>query len=751
MTSGSRWTASATARSIRHSFARRRRAAWISGWLLLAPAAAQTPSDPLTRLDQAVAAAEASVRSGELEVAESRYRSALLDAWMIAGGLHAAAGRLREARDAFGQASRSAVDADAAFRSLAMVHLQMGEAGEAIALLTRFASRAPGDLRARRLLAQALVANGQTAEAVQTLEEARAAAPDDPEIAFLLASGYLRVKKIDEAERLFAEVTAARPIAQTWVLIGRTYRDAGFYDRARTALTAALKKDPRARRAHYYLGTTALMAEGIVRLEEAIGEFRQELKLSPEDPAANLRLGMALVEAQRPSQALPALEIAARTASSAESWHYLGRCQLSLDRTADAVASLRRALELAEAAVDESRVRNIHYQLALALRRTGESAGAELHFGKAKEASARRAGAEREQLGRYLADAADPDPEAAPPIALDSPFAALAPAARADLERRVKTALARAYLNLGVMRAQARQFERAVEFFEDAAVVDPDFPLVQYSLGVARFNSQHYAQATAPLARALASDPGNAEVRRMLALGHFNAGAYAEAAELLAADPSRQSDPSLQYAYGLALVRSDRAAEAETIFSRLLAEHGDTAELHVILGQAHAQQGEYDAAVQSLERARRLKPDVADAHAALGSIYLKQGRLADAAAALRAELRVNPADPVVRHTLATVLDLDGQPAEAIALLREVLGRKPDFANARYLLGKILLAQGDLQEAAAHLETAVQLSPGEASYHYQLAQAYLKLGRRDLSDRHFSTYRELKDKGRGGAS
>jgi len=120
-------------------------------------------------------------------------------------------------------------------------------------------------------------------------------------VSFALASAYLRVKKLAAGERLFAEVLKARPLPATYVLIGRTYRDAVYLDQARTAFETALKKDPRARRAHYYLGTLAVLGEGVLRLDEAIAEFRQELKLAPDDPVANLRLGMALVEAQRPN------------------------------------------------------------------------------------------------------------------------------------------------------------------------------------------------------------------------------------------------------------------------------------------------------------------------------------------------------------------------------------------------------------------------------------------------------------------
>ena len=50
----------------------------------------------------------------------------------------------------------------------------------------------------------------------------------------------------------------ARPIPQTHVLIGRAYRDAGEYERARAELQRPLAQDPGVRRAHYYLGMVAL-------------------------------------------------------------------------------------------------------------------------------------------------------------------------------------------------------------------------------------------------------------------------------------------------------------------------------------------------------------------------------------------------------------------------------------------------------------------------------------------------------------
>jgi Flp pilus assembly protein TadD len=333
-----------------------------------------------------------------------------------------------------------------------------------------------------------------------------------------------------------------------------------------------------------------------------------------------------------------------------------------------------------------------------------------------------------------------------PPSAL---LAKLQPAERLEIRRRLTDALARAYLNLGVMQAQAGRYARAAELLEDAAHVDAAFPQVQYSLGVAYFNAQRYTQAVAPLSRALDASPDNVILRRMLAIACLNTDAYEKAAALLASDRGRDADPSLQYAYGLALVRSDHAAEAESIFSRLLTEHADTPELSVVLGHAYAQQGNYDAAIDALRRALRLRHDVADANSALGVIYLKQGKFPEAEAALRAELQSHPGDVKARETLATALDLLGRQDDALGELRTVLESRPEFAAARYLTGKILLSRGAQAEAATHLEIAARLAPDDANIHFQLARAYEQLGRAELARQEFATYQQLKEKQRRG--
>ncbi len=579
---------------------RRWLAGLVLGSLLASRAGAESRPDPLAAFERAAAAAESSLQKGELPAAETHCREAVFEGWLLMAALERLEGRLTEAEEARRSATTFAADGPTALQSLAVAHLQAGATAPAIEILRGLAAKDPRDVEIRRLLAHALAAAGQLEPAVQQLDEASSTPPADPEQAFVLATEYLWLKRFDRAERLFAQLVEARPISQTHVLIGRAYRDAGEYGRARAELQAALAQDPKVRRAHYYLGMVILADAGTGpdRLARAIAEFQEELKLAPEDPLTNDQLGLTLLDDERPAEARPAFETAIHGDARALYLYHLGRCHLALDRPADAASASRRALELAEEqGASASDLQKIHYQLGLALRKLGSADAA------AQLAEARRQATQDVPLAREGVATEGSDPAAQLPRSQ-----------RRELKGRVTTGLARAYLNLGVLQAQGHaavpaneRFAQAAELFAKAAALDPDLPQVQSSLGVARFNARQFDQATGPLTRALADHPEDSGLKRMLAMSWLNTEAWEKAAALLEDDPERGTDVSLQFAYGLALVRSRRAAEAEKVLLEVLARQGDSADLRVLLGQAYSEQGKNELARQQFEASRQLK------------------------------------------------------------------------------------------------------------------------------------------------
>lgn len=725
----------------------------ISLLLLASPAAAAAEGPaPTETLERALAEAEEALRLGESELAESRYRRALAEGWLILGSLRVGSGELRAALDAFERAASVSLETRRAALAVSLLRLELGEARDAIPALRDLLARRPDDGEARRLFARALLAEGRAAEALEELEVLRAQDPGDLETAFTLATGYLRLGEPEAAAELLELIAREVATPQAWILAGRTYRDFGEHERAREALLTALELDPETPRAHYYLGTVELLEEGRLGLEAAEQSFRRELELRPDDPVAQLYLGLVLVETRRYREALPALETAAAAPGSrADALHFLGQAHLGLGELEAAEKALRGALALAgeEAAQRPEELSSIHYKLGQTLRRAGDEEGARHHFEQAERYTVELTDQSRDRLARYLAT----DDEAGGGAGLfvsalsTLTLPGVSGERAAQLAGATASALARAYLNLGILELQSGRPAAATDLLAAGAELAPGFPQLQRSLGVAAFNAERYRQAVEPLERALAEQPDDRALRNMLAMAWLNVEEYARAAELLAGDARRSLSPQLEYAYGLALVRSGRADEAQPVFDRLLRQHADWPELNVLLGQAHAERSEYPAAERFLRRALELDPEVPEAHAALGLLHLRRGELDAAQAELERELELHPGDLRNRFHLATVLDLNRQSDAARAELSRILEAEPAHGDARYLLGKILLTAGETEAAAEQLEIAAQLQPEEPNVHYQLGQAYQKLGRREAAAERFERFRELKERSR----
>ena len=537
---------------------------------LLAASSLGQADDPIARLGRSMAAAEARLAAGDLAAAEQLYRNALFEGLVLLGTLDRLGGRVDNARQQLSRAMAFVPDDPGAALALASAQLQAGDAAQAVTVLEAQPAAGARDLETTRVLARAQASAGRTAEALRTLEEGATASPDDPEAGFVIAGEYLWLKQVDAAERLFARVVERRPLALTHVLIGRAYRDAGEYERARRELRRALELDPEVRRAHYYLGTVAVSdpAPGPDRLEAAIAEFREELRSAGDDPLVLDQLGTTLLEAARPDEALAALERAAGLEPRALYVYDLGRAQLALGRPADAAASQRRALQLAgEQGGGEAELEKIHYQLGIALSRQGAAQQAKQHLDEARRLAARWTDTSRRVTTVNPAGMAGSRPGVASmAVAESSPLAQLPAPRRHELADQVRLALAQGYLNLGVMQARQQQLARAAELFGTASELAPEFPGVQYALGVARYNTGEFDKATEPLSRALAGDPGNATLRRMLAMARLNTGAHQKAVELLEGDPELASNPDLRLALGMAYRGLGQAAKANEQF-----------------------------------------------------------------------------------------------------------------------------------------------------------------------------------------
>jgi len=203
--------------------------------------------------------------------------------------------------------------------------------------------------------------------------------PHDPEILFMAAHVYA-----DLSTRSSQELTDAAPDSPLVIeLNAENFEKHGDWSKAIAEYRVLLKREPTMPGIHYRIGQIILnLPATATSNEDARKEFEQELKVYPQNAAAEYFLG----ELARKSGHLPhAIEhftnATKLNAGLAEPYFGLGRCLLDAGRAADAVGPL----ETAEKLTPENPT--IHFTLAHAYQQVGRKADAAREFALQKSTS----------------------------------------------------------------------------------------------------------------------------------------------------------------------------------------------------------------------------------------------------------------------------------------------------------------------------------------------------------------------------
>jgi tetratricopeptide (TPR) repeat protein len=739
------------------------------------PSASRAADDPAKALQSEFQAAKASLAAGDTGSAEDHY----IDT--VALGLR----QLAQISLSLGNADQAANYLDSALKlkpddvetqvDAAGVWFRKGDAVKARSLLKSVLAKEPSHARAHGMLGRIYVFEGDPDHAIQELKTSIDLQRDaDFETRYFLGIAYLTAKKLPEASALFQQLQSTMgESAALHMLFGRAYLVAKIPQQAIPEFRQAIKLDPRYPRAHGFLGYAYLehyQEEGYPQARE---EFEKELKNHPDEYQVQELLGIANVNLRDFPAAEAALLRAARLhPQEASVYLYLGETYAATNRVKQAVDVLEKYVSMV-GNPQEDRLREVsraYYLLGQNLRRLGRDDDARkalLRSQQIREAKfkydvkhifAENKGSEDDGEGRVsdrVADILDvgsveqkQGAQAMAQQGLPAASAGKEPVAKETEAARqyrsfVGEILASSYNDLGVMRAKASRFPEAAAFFKQASAWQPDLPGLDRNWGLASFRAGLYREAVPPLERQLKAHPDDSFIRQLLGLSYSMLENDAKVVEVL--QPLRDhppDDPGLLLAWGTALVHTRQSAAAAAIFRRLLEQNSGNASLHLLLGQASAQQKDYTGAISEIGKALQLDPRLTEAHYYAGLVYLERKELESAAREFRAELAIRPNDARTMYHLGYTLLLEEQLPESVALLRQVTKAMPDYELAYFELGRALLQQEDANGAIENLETAKKLSPDHTAVYFQLSQAYRRAGRVQEAGRELAAYQKL---------
>ncbi|HEX7996976.1 MAG TPA: tetratricopeptide repeat protein [Pyrinomonadaceae bacterium] len=159
--------------------------------------------------------------------------------------------------------------------------------------------------------------------------------------------------------------------------------------------------------------------------------------------------------------------------------------------------------------------------------------------------------------------------------------------------------------------------------------------------------------------------------------------------------------------------RDDEARRAAVeLYRQALAKRPRIAAAHVGLARLLSELNDYDAALDEIDRARKLRPVYPEASAVEGRILRADADNEGAIAAFRRAIREARGFQPEAHTgLALLLEEKGRNDEAVAEFRKALAQLDDTEPVVYqLLGALYEKMENYREAVAAYEKYLQLAP-----------------------------------------
>lgn len=177
----------------------------------------------------------------------------------------------------------------------------------------------------------------------------------------------------------------------------------------------------------------------------------------------------------------------------------------------------------------------------------------------------------------------------------------------------------------------------------------------------------------------------------------------------------------------LTLLRGNRLAEAQALFSQVCAQSAEDVDAWYFLSCIHGMQGNMDDAEQCCQRVIALRPDHSEAHVNLGNVLLSQGKLEEAVRHYQTAVRSNPNNTRALVSLGNALSSLGDHSGAAESYQAALRISPNFAEIYFGLGNSQMAQNKYDEAIDSFRHAIGLNPNYAAAYNNLGNAYKELG------------------------
>jgi tetratricopeptide (TPR) repeat protein len=282
--------------------------------------------------------------------------------------------------------------------------------------------------------------------------------------------------------------------------------------------------------------------------------------------------------------------------------------------------------------------------------------------------------------------------------------------------------------NLGAALAGLGRFAEAIPEYKTALKQSPNVPWARLNLALAYYKMGRISDAATQLVRVHSEETDNQQATLLLGDCYLRMGQNADVIRVLEPEQKKHpQDMGIAYLLGTAYIRNKQVEPGQMLVDRIL-RNGDSAEAHLMLGEAKMNMADYAGARDEFAKAAALNSDLPEVHVLYAKALQFTGDSDQSVKEFKAELARDPYNFDSNLMLGAMARNEQDYAQAEKYFTRAVETKPGDPGARYQLALIALDQNKLEDSRQKLEALTKESPQFTEAHVSLSLVYYRLKR-----------------------
>jgi len=287
------------------------------------------------------------------------------------------------------------------------------------------------------------------------------------------------------------------------------------------------------------------------------------------------------------------------------------------------------------------------------------------------------------------------------------------------------------------------QLASAVNSYEKAITIKPDYSKAHYNLGGAFHELCQYEDSVKSYESSLAINPDYSEAHNNLGNVLRDSGQLDEAISSYEQALIIKPDyVEVHYSLGIIFHELGQFVEAVKSYQQALKINPEFSEAHNNLGNVFKDLGQLDVAVKSYKKALKINPKFSECHNNLGNAFKDLGQLDEAVKSYQKALEINPDYPALHNNLGIAFCELRQLNNAVKSFENALIHNPDYIDSHNNLGIVFGKLGQMENSVKSYKRAIAINPDYADAYNNIGNVFKDLNQLDDAVKSFEKAIEI---------